>query len=121
MTENTSNASKEELNIVEMVTFKLAPGSTEKDFLAANAGIESFIQQQPGFIYRSLCSPVNNNFWTDIVYWQDQASAQAAGQAFMESPLTKPALACIDSATVNMQHLPVIRSQMNDAYGGDAG
>ncbi|OZG74680.1 hypothetical protein BTA51_06770 [Hahella sp. CCB-MM4] len=94
-------------NIVEMVQFKLLAGTTEQDFLKANEGIQQFVKQQPGFLYRSLCRKAGDEEWTDIIYWQDQETAAAADKAFMVSPLTKAALSCIDPASVNMQHLPV--------------
>ncbi|WP_020409917.1 antibiotic biosynthesis monooxygenase family protein [Hahella ganghwensis] len=95
-------------NVVEMVTFKLLAGTTEQDFLAANEGIQQFVKQQPGFLYRSLCKLDGEEEWTDIVYWQNLAAAETAGKDFMESPLSKPALSCIDPDSVTMRHLPVV-------------
>lgn len=94
-------------NVVEIVTFKLFDHVKEDEFTQANDAMLSFLKNQKGFLYRSLAKNEQTKEWTDIVYWENQMNAEAAGKAFMESESTKAMLKFINNNTVNMQHLPV--------------
>ncbi len=40
--------------ILELVTFKLAEGISEKEFLVENEKLNNWVKTQPGFEYRAL-------------------------------------------------------------------
>lgn len=94
-------------NVVEIVSFKLYDYADENQFMQNNEGMTAFLQNQPGFLYRSLVKNERTSVWTDIVYWEDQTKAEAAGKAFMESEATRAMIKHIDNNTVDMKHLPV--------------
>ena len=47
-------------NIIEVVSFSLAKGITEQDFMTANAQFETFLNAQSGLLYRSLAKQQNS-------------------------------------------------------------
>ncbi len=94
-------------NVVEIVSFKLFDHVSEADFVQSNDAVASFLKGQPGFLYRSLAKNEHTGSWTDIVYWEDQSKAEAAGKAFMEAEATRAMIKFINNNTVDMQHLPV--------------
>ncbi|AZZ89813.1 hypothetical protein EUZ85_03455 [Hahella sp. KA22] len=93
--------------IVELVTFKLLPDADKGAFAAASEGVNAFVRDRDGFLYRSLCENPQENSWTDIVYWQDMDAAKQAGEMFMTSELTRGFMSYIDPTSVTMRHLQV--------------
>lgn len=66
---------------IELVRFRLQQGKTAADWLQANEKINEFMKAQPGFRFRSL-SETDDGEWWDLVYWENLAAAEAAGQKF---------------------------------------
>ena len=66
--------------VAEIVTFRLAEGIGETQFLDAARGTEVFVRAAPGVIARRL-SRGDDGRWTDYVAWDSLASAQAAAPA----------------------------------------
>jgi len=97
-------------NVVEIVNFKLANGTTHQDFIASNEQMESFLKEQEGLLYRTLCEKEDASY-VDIVYWQDMALAKKAQQAFYSSPLCQMFAQNIDKESVQLEHVKVIASQ----------
>ena len=98
---------------IEMVSFKLSDGVNPEIFIKANEELDSWLGQQNGFEYRALAQQEEGT-WVDIVFWQTQADAQQAGEAFMGAKESQAMLACIDKSTVSMQHMPVMASLANE-------
>ncbi len=98
---------------IEMVTFKLNSDASEKDFLATNPALESWVSKQPGFEYRSL-SQKQDGQWVDIVYWQTAEDAQKAGTLFMQANETQAMMSFIDKDSVDMQHMPVLSARLKE-------
>src|SRR5690606_5933368 len=101
---------------IEMVQFKLNPGVSEADFLAADKAINDWVSQQPGLRYRSL-SRQDDGTWIDLVYWDSMATAKAAGDAFMRDQGQSSFLAMIDQSSVRMNHSEVLSHAMGDCSG----
>lgn len=99
--------------IVEIVTFKLTASATEAQLLATHEGIEAFLLQQDGFLYRSLSKDPENEQWLDIVYWRDISCAKAASDALMQDPEGMKMIALCDMDSVTMKHLPVLSEVMS--------
>lgn len=91
-------------SVIEHVTYKLKSGVSEQQLAATHEGVHSFLNRQPGFIYRSL-SQDDSGQWFDIVYWQDMATAKAAGDAFMADPAGQALGELADMETVVMRHM----------------
>lgn len=92
--------------VIEHVTYKLKAG-TQKDALrATHIGVNNFCKAQQGFIYRSL-SEDTEGLWHDIVYWSNQASADSAATAFMETEECLALAELCDKGSLQMRHMPV--------------
>ena len=63
-----------------------------------------FIKQQPGFYYRSLIKESDEQF-LDIVYWESEEKAKAAGEKFMAQPWAEQMMSLIDVTSINMRHV----------------
>lgn len=94
-------------NVVEQVQFRLSSGASAEAFLTANEAVNQWVQQQPGFLYRTLTCNEQNE-WTDLVFWQDQQTADQAAQAFVKAQETQPLMAAIDKDSVVMKHFEVL-------------
>lgn len=90
--------------IVECVTFNTLPEVTQEQLIATDAGVQEFVSEQPGFLYRSLTYNENSKKWMDIVYWQTQANAEAAFDLFAETASCQPMMALIAMESVEVQH-----------------
>lgn len=67
--------------VVEWAPFRVAPGISEAMLLDGADGLQrDFLEHQKGFIRRELLRGSGDQ-WVDLVYWQDQASADAAMEA----------------------------------------
>jgi hypothetical protein len=89
--------------ILELVTFKLAEGISNKEFLAENEHLNNWVKDQPGFEYRALAQAKDGN-WTDTVFWQDMEAASAAQQSFGEEPSLQGMMKVIDIESVKVDH-----------------
>lgn len=92
--------------IIEHVTYKLAPQASLEQLQQTHDGVNQFCLSQPGFLYRSL-SQDKDQVWHDIVYWQDMQTAQAAGEAFMQTAECVALAELCDKQSLNMQHMAV--------------
>ncbi|OUR94082.1 hypothetical protein A9Q81_14915, partial [Gammaproteobacteria bacterium 42_54_T18] len=97
---------------IEMVSFKLNDGVSPAVFIKASEELDNWVGQQSGFEYRALAQQEDGT-WVDIVFWQSQAHAQQAGDAFMTAKESQNMMACIDKNSVVMQHMPVMASLSN--------
>lgn len=89
---------------LEIVSFQLQSETATEAFIAASKEAEQFIMKQPGFLYRSLCQQQDSNKWHDIIYWQDDAAAQAAGKAICSAKEAARFMSMIDEQSVTMRH-----------------
>jgi hypothetical protein len=90
-------------NVIEIVIFKLVPGSSEADFLKAVETTNLFLSKQPGFLVRRL-SRGDDGRYMDHVEWTSLAEAKAAAESSMNQPQLMPFLNMIDPASMTMQH-----------------
>jgi hypothetical protein len=97
---------------MEIVTFRLNPGVTDKAFLDAAKGTEAMVAAQPGFLHRSLRRD-GTGLWTDVVAWQSLAQAHAAAAMLTDDPAFAPFGGAIDFNTIQISHTPVLW-QMGD-------
>lgn len=98
--------------VLEVVTFRLAPGITDAAFLAAAKGTAAVVAARSGFVRRSLLRDETGQ-WTDIVEWQSLAQAHAAAEAVVTDPAFAPFGAAIDMNGLTLRHLPILW-QMGD-------
>lgn len=99
--------------VLEIVRFRLAPGTTTETFVAAAQASVAPLSAQPGFVSRRLVQE-DDGHWTDVVEWADLASAQRAAETVLADAALAPFLALIDGASVRMAH-PAIRLSQDAA------
>jgi hypothetical protein len=93
--------------VMEIVTFRLAPGTDPAAFRAAALVTDRLLSANPAYGPRALtCDEAG--LWTDIVHWSSLAAAQAAAEAMMASPECAPFMAMLDMGSVSMRHAAVI-------------
>ena len=67
--------------VIEWAPFRLASGATEASLLEASESLQrEFLDRCAGFLRRELLCGTDGQ-WADLVYWSDEASAQAAARA----------------------------------------
>ncbi|MEH6444654.1 MAG: hypothetical protein V7784_12235 [Oceanospirillaceae bacterium] len=101
-------------NAIEIVTFNLNATATKEQVLATTPIMQVFLNQQPGFLYRSL-SCDEQGLWFDIVYWENQQAAQAGGEAFMKSAAGAALMPLIDAASCKMRHMDALSAVLADS------
>lgn len=85
---------------IEITTFKLARGLRMADFIAANADVDPWLRQQPGFVSRMLLQQDDGTV-VDMVIWERAAQARASAQRLMRELADSPVHAAIDQRTVS--------------------
>jgi hypothetical protein len=99
--------------VLELVSFKLAPGSSEVEMLAASGICQSeFLQKQEGFLLR-LTARRDDGSYVDVVLWESQAHADVALERSQSSSAAAQFLAHIlmdpENAEPKMEHCAVLR------------
>ncbi len=85
---------------VEVTTFKLAPGVTEPDFLAADAEVQtSFAYLQPGLVRRTTARGEGGE-WLVVTLWSSAPDAEAAASRSDQDPAARAFWALVDRASV---------------------
>ncbi len=93
----SSDATRE---AVEITTFRLAPGLTMKDFIAANADVDAWLAEQPGFILRRMCEQADGSV-VDVLLWATARDGRRAASGIVSELAHSPVHAAIDPATVD--------------------
>lgn len=91
---------------LELLTYRLNPGVTTAAYLALVEQTLPALHGQPGLLSRSLAH--DGDTWTEVVQWQSQAHADAAGAAIMADPRVAPLMAAIDPASLTMRFQPLV-------------
>ena len=89
--------------VLELVTFRLIPGTDPAQFAAAAHATRALVAAQPGVRARHLAQ--DGDGWADVVEWDSLAAAQEAARAVMEDPAFAPFLALIAPDGLVMRHL----------------
>ncbi|TFW27930.1 hypothetical protein [Duganella callida] len=85
---------------MEITSFHLAAGVTMDDFIAANADVDAWLRQQPGFILRRICQAADG-LVTDMLLWKSAQDGKRAASAIMTELAHSPVHAAIDQTTVD--------------------
>lgn len=93
--------------VLEIVNFRLTPGTPDAAFLDAAQATAQPLRAQPGFQRRILIRAADGT-WADHVHWASLPQAMAAAEALMADPAFGPFMALIDAASVTMRHEPVL-------------
>jgi hypothetical protein len=93
--------------VIELVTFRMMPGTDDATFIAAVGQSTAFLEQQPGFLAREVGLTATGE-WANIVRWSDLDAALRAAAAFNAAPETQSFNACLDRDTVQMRHFRAV-------------
>ena len=93
---------QQQAGIVEITTFKLNPGVSQTDFEEAASAVQhTFLEQQNGFITRTL-TVSQDGIWTDVVYWKDQESVENTMKLSETSEVVLALMQMVDFNSVKM-------------------
>ena len=93
--------------VLEIVTFRLKPGTVQDQFLSAAQGTEAMLRDR-GALTRRFLTVDDTGLWTDVIEWTSMGEALAAAEAVMVHPDFAPFGALIDEASVTMRHAPIL-------------
>jgi len=86
--------------MIEIMTFKLVPGTDETRFEAADRKVQTqFAYQQPGLVRRTAARGADGG-WVVITLWRSEQDADAAGAGWADDPLVVGFMALVDGSTV---------------------
>jgi hypothetical protein len=89
--------------VLEMVSFRLLPGTDPAAFVNLARATEPLLRRQPGYVARKLVH-APDGVWTDIVEWASLDAATTAAKVVLADPDFAPFVAAIDLATASMAH-----------------
>jgi len=88
--------------VVEVFTFRLAPGATEQAFLEADAAVQTdFYYQRPGIVRRTVAR--SDDTWAAVIFWRTMDDADAAAAAAADHPATRGFGALMDHGSVRVE------------------
>lgn len=90
-------------NAIEIVQFKLQENADMAQFNAANHAFQTYIDQQPGVLYRSLAKQSDKDLYVDVVYFETMADAKRVGEAFMENEICQQFAQLIEKDSVILE------------------
>lgn len=98
----------------DLITYKLADGTTQKHLLKIAEEItKSWMSKQAGFIAWEIHK---NNYgtYTDIVYWQSKEDAQKSESDMVNIPNASIWYSCYQPKSITSKNLNLIRTFTND-------
>lgn len=85
--------------VLEIVTYTLAAGVNEGDFLAVHAKFCQFLDAQQGLEYRTLAKDEQGKY-IDVVYWASQADLDKVQTTFKNDAHCHALMAMVDEASI---------------------
>jgi len=89
--------------VAEIVSFELAQGVSDAQFIEISQKTKTFVRTSAGFISRNL-SKGDDGRWTDYVLWQSMDAALTTAAEFPKQPFAPELMAAIKPDSVTMQH-----------------
>ena len=96
-------------NVVMLISYKLAKGSSTSDFLLASEKVQSeFLSKQKGYISWKVLA--DGDTWADLLTWETMTDAQNAMAASETNAANQAFFAFLDQESVNIQLFSVEKS-----------
>lgn len=93
----------------DIISYRLAEGVTEKQLLeVAQTIIESWMSKQPGFIKWEIHASVNDEEYTDIVYWDSKEDAKKAETDMVNIPNAGEWYACYEQGSILSKNIELV-------------
>lgn len=104
---------------IEIVTFRLMPGVSFADFVAANREVDAWLRLQPGFRSRRIGEQPGPRI-VDLLLWDSEAAARTAMYELVEELYDAPVHALIDQDTVTWTVAGIRhKHEINDSMRND--
>ncbi|MGW5868661.1 hypothetical protein ACWFRJ_41665 [Streptomyces sp. NPDC055239] len=94
---------------LEITTLRPAPGHTVNDFVEANADINTYLERQPGFLWRRIVETDDGRV-IDIVAYDSLPHARAGAAGITGEMADSPVHATIDHDSVDWQLTTALQS-----------
>jgi hypothetical protein len=89
--------------VIEIMRFRLAPGSDEAEFLAADQRLQQeFAHQQPGLLRGTTARGGGGN-WVVFDLWRSAADADACAARWDSDPVVGAFMALVDGSSVTSE------------------
>jgi len=89
--------------VIEIMRFRLAPGSDEAEFRAADRRLQQeFAYQQPGLLRRTTARGADGD-WVVIDLWRSAADADACAARWDSDPVVGAFMALVDGSSVTSE------------------
>jgi hypothetical protein len=89
--------------VIELLMFRLAPGTDEAAFLAADRRVQTdFAYRQPGLVRRTTARGGDGE-WVVVDLWRSAADADACDAAWGADPVSAEFMALVDGDSVRTQ------------------
>lgn len=95
--------------VLEIVTFRLKPGTDVDGYLAAARATEAFLRETGAVRWRRLVRSEDGT-WTDVIEWSSLSAAKAAETEAMTRPEFGAFFEAFDPESLEMRHAPVLFS-----------
>ncbi len=92
-----------EKQVVEVVTFSAAPGTTPEAMAIAGNRIKPWLTDQPGFV-RRVMAIAEDGRWMDCVTWSNMECARAAAASMPSASGADEFMAAIAMESVVVNH-----------------
>lgn len=89
--------------LIEISTFRLAPGVGDDEFLAADEVVQQeFVYQQPGLVRRTIARGADGS-WAVITMWGAAEYAEAAAEKAEGNPVWRAFRSAIDEGSLTVE------------------
>ncbi len=93
--------------VMEIVTYRLKPGTDEAAYLDAARATEAFLRGTGAVVRRALTVD-GSGIWTDVIHWTSMEAAKAAEAEAMQRPEFVAFFSAIDEQSVTMRHARIL-------------
>ncbi|MEV4808480.1 hypothetical protein [Micromonospora avicenniae] len=93
---------------LEVTTFRLTPGLTGADFVAANEDINAYLLRQRGFRWRRI-TMTSDGTVIDVIAWESAADGRRSASGILTEMADSPVHDTIDQDTVEFRIAPVLQ------------
>jgi hypothetical protein len=88
--------------MIEIMRFRLSPGSSEEAFRSADRRLQSeFAYQQPGLLRRTTAAGADGD-WVVVDLWRSEADADAATERWADDQAAAAFMSFVDRPTLHV-------------------
>ncbi|WP_438446554.1 hypothetical protein [Gorillibacterium sp. sgz5001074] len=88
----------------EITKYRLLSDSMKEAYLESVAELNELLASVEGFVKREVFFREEDGHWVEVIAWSGAEEARKAEEMLMAHPICKKGFACIDMATVTLEH-----------------